>query len=327
MTGNDPTPASEVITRTTIYDMPRDATFEQVRTSISDAGRRRLLSWGMDFDSRAMTLGTKIEEHWEPQVKEMWAVNQKNIRQSLIAHFGEQAIDQKVDNFLCIGAKPMSVMAYHNRFFEQVRRSFVMLDYYPALVGACALGERILNHLILDMRDFFKSTPEYKQVYRKDSFDKWEVPIDTLEAWGILLPEAAVEFRALKALRHRSIHFNVGTYSTLREDALAAVVHMRTIIEQQFGSFAVRPWFISGTKGHVFIKKEWETHPFILTYFVPSCPFVGPLFGMAPDQNGAWNIFDKADYGDGDWSDEEFTREYNERDPEQVFTGPVQEPE
>ncbi|MEE4210477.1 MAG: hypothetical protein V2I43_14590 [Parvularcula sp.] len=324
MSADDPLLAREVNTRTTIYDMPRDATFEQLRTSIPDAGRRRLLSWGMDFDTRAMTLGMKIEEHWEAQLKQMWAANQKNIRTSLIAEFGEQAIDQKVENFLAIGAKPMSVLAYHNRFFEQVRRSFVMADYYPALVGACALGERILNHLILDMRESFKGTTQYKQVYRKNSFDRWEVPIDTLEAWGILLPEAAVEFRALKILRHRSIHFSAGTYSTLREDSLAAIIHMRTIIEQQFGSHGVRPWFISGTKGHIFIKKEWENHPFILTYFVPNCPFVGPLFGMAPDEYGAWNILDKADYGDGEWTDEEFAREYDERDPELVVTSPPQ---
>lgn len=64
MSAGDPVLAPEVITRTTIYDMPRDATFEQMRTSILDAGGRRLLSWGMDFDTRAMTLGTKIEEHW-----------------------------------------------------------------------------------------------------------------------------------------------------------------------------------------------------------------------------------------------------------------------
>ena len=70
MSDDDPVLARAVITRATIYDMPRDATFEQVRTSIPDAGRRRLLSWGMDFDTRAMTLGMKIEEHWETQVKQ-----------------------------------------------------------------------------------------------------------------------------------------------------------------------------------------------------------------------------------------------------------------
>lgn len=54
---------------------------------------------------------------------------------------------------------------------------------YPALVGACALGERILNHLILDLRGAYAHTPEYKRVHRKDSFDDWRVPIDTLAAW------------------------------------------------------------------------------------------------------------------------------------------------
>jgi len=99
MSADDPLLAREVNTRATIYDMPRDATFEQLRTSIPDAGRRRLLSWGMDFDTRAMTLGMKIEEHWDAQVKQLWAANQENIRTSLIAEFGEQAIDQKVENF------------------------------------------------------------------------------------------------------------------------------------------------------------------------------------------------------------------------------------
>ena len=63
---------------------------------------------------------------------------------------------------------------------------------YPALTGACALGERILNYLILNLRDDFHSTPEYKQVYRKDSFDQWDAPINALASWGVLLPEVAV---------------------------------------------------------------------------------------------------------------------------------------
>ncbi len=76
MSADDPVRSRAVITRAPIYDMQSDATFEQVRTSIPDAGRRRLLSWGMDFDTQAMTLGMKIEEHWETQVKQMWAANQ-----------------------------------------------------------------------------------------------------------------------------------------------------------------------------------------------------------------------------------------------------------
>ncbi len=309
-------------TRTTISDLPDGLSLAEIKNRIPDAARRRHLSWGMDFDSRALMLGMKIEDDWEPQVQELHRANISRAREGLAAEFGSIAIESKIENFLAIGTKPMSVLAYHNQFFDQVRRAFVMGDYYPALVGACALGERILNHLILDMRVSFSNTAEYKRVSRKYSFNDWDVPIDTLVAWDILLPTAESEFRSLKTLRHRSIHFNISTYSTLREDALAAILHMRTIIEQQFGSFAVRPWFIPGTKGHVFIKKEYESHPFVLAYFIPRCPFVGPLFGMAHSDEG-WQFFDVPDYGNGDWSDEEFAREYNERDPAQVVTGPT----
>ncbi len=273
----------------------------------------------MDFDSRAISLG-EIEDHWEPAVKALHLANQEQTTRGIVAQFGERAIDAKIENFIAIGIKPMSVLSYHNEFFEQIRSAFVMGQYYPALVGACALGERILNHLILDMRPYFKATPEYRRVHRKDSFDNWDLPINTLDAWGILLPEAINEFRALKLLRHRSIHFNLITYVTLRDDALAAILHMRTIIEQQFSSFAIRPWFIPGTLGHVFIRKSFETNPFVMKYFIPRCPFVGPMFGMAQGRNGEWDTFDVPDYGDGACTDEEFARRYNERDPTQVIT-------
>lgn len=313
--------SAEAGERPNVYTVPPGSTLEEVKAMISDAGRRRHLSWGMDFDTRALTLGEQVEDHWEPERKEMHRRNQEKHRRVMAAEYGEHALEAKIENFVAMDTKPMSVLAYHNDFFEQVRRSFVMGDYFPALVGVSALGERILNHLILDMRPYFTGTPEYRHVYRKSSFDNWEVPIATLEAWEILLPRAAKEFRALKALRHRSIHFNVSTYSTLREDALAGILHMRAIIEEQFGSFARRPWFIPGSTGHVFIKKEYESHPFVRTYFLPRCPFVGPLFGMSHGADG-WEFHDLPDYGDGAWTDEEFVREYQQRDPQKVMLGP-----
>lgn len=37
---------------------------------------------------------------------------------------------------------------------------------------------------------------------------------------------------------------------------------------------------------------------------------------------GGWDISDVPDHGDGAWSDKEFAREYNERDPEKVMKEP-----
>ena len=53
---------------------PNRITFETVDPALSldeqkrlvvDSGRRRHLSWGMDFDSRALSLDPDIPDHWE----------------------------------------------------------------------------------------------------------------------------------------------------------------------------------------------------------------------------------------------------------------------
>ncbi len=307
--------------RVTITSVDPTLPLAEQKALIADAGRRRHLSWGMDFDSRAHSLDPNIPEEWDEQVKELHRENLVSARAGMAREFGEQAIDAKIENFVAMGAKPFSVLAHHNALFHQVRPAFVIGAYYPALVGACALGERILNHLVLDMRGHFTGTRAYPKVHAKKSFDDWRVPIDALENWNILLPQAVTEFRALMNLRHRSIHFNPSTTQNLREHALAAVVHMRTIIEQQFASHALRPWFIPNTIGQIFIRKDWESNPYVQAYYLPNCPFVGPLFGMAPGPRG-WQFYDQADNGDGEWSDEEFAAAYNDRDPADVAGSP-----
>jgi hypothetical protein len=183
-----------------------------------------------------------------------------------------------------------------------------------ALVGVCALGERILNHLVLDLREDFRSTPQYKKVYNKSSFDNWQVAIDTLAAWDVLLPDVAEEFERLAQLRHRSIHFSVDTYSNLRDDALTAIACLRLIIDRQFGTFGPQPWFITGTRGAAFIKREYEMRPFIRRYFLPQCPFVGVRSGF----DRRLQLVDFHDYGDGELTDQEFCDAYNSRDPASV---------
>lgn len=308
-------------TRPTIYQAEFRGDFADYKAQVPDAGRRRLLAFGADFDTRAVTLEMAVEDHWQPEIRKLWLRNKEAVQRQLAHQYGERDTERKIADFIALGTKPMSVVAYHNEFFEQIRGAFTMGQYYPALVGACALGERILNHLVIDLRGFFKASPEYKRVWRKDSFDNWDLPIDALEAWDVLLPEATAEFRSLKALRNRSLHFNTETYRTLREDALAAIASMQRIIDLQFGTFGPRPWFIEGTVGHMFVRKEFEKTPLIATYFAPNCAFVGPNFGMRPVE-GVWGVMDVPDYGDGDLSDEEFKDAYNDRDPASVVTEP-----
>ncbi len=195
---------------------------------------------------------------------------------SLVAEFGELNKDAKLANFIALDTKPFSILAFHNRFFAQVRNSFVMGAYYPALVGACALGERILNHLLLALRDDYKGTPEYKRVFGKDSFDDWTIPIDVLNAWGVLLSDVIENFLKLKDMRNRAIHFRLETDHNDREPALEALNCIRAIIGSQFASLGTQPWFMTGIPGEIYIKQAWEEKPFIRKIYLPNCALVGP---------------------------------------------------
>jgi hypothetical protein len=242
--------------------------------------RYRVLSFDMDF--RASHLSRKIEETWDANVQEMHRQNQENIRRGLILEFGEADADAKIQNFVDLGNAPFSIISFHNRFLRQVRTAFVTGSYYPALTGACALAERVLNHLILSLRESYRSTPEYRRVYRQSSFDNWDLAINTLDAWGVLLPDAVADYRRLVAIRNRAIHFDPATDNNDRELALEAIRILSRIIDTQFTAFGVRPWFIAGTPGASFIAKVSESDPFVRTVYLPNCVLVGSHRTLEP---------------------------------------------
>jgi len=270
--------------------------------------RYRILTY--DFDTRARILSMTIEESWEPQVKELWARNKQQIIERLLREYGPSAGDDKIRNFIDFGAMPFSIIAFHNRFFRQVRNAFVVGAYYPALTGACALGERILNHLVLRLREDFKSTPGYKKVHGKESFDNWDLAIDTLESWGVLLPEGVAAYRRLRDLRHRCLHFQPEVDTHDRDLALEAIRQLSGIVEIQFSGVGPRPWIIPGTRGASFVKKSVENIPFVAKVVLPNCHLVGPFHRLEGGPNN-WLVHDDHTYEEREITDEEFADLYN----------------
>ena len=266
----------------------------------------------IDFDARVHSLTMQIEDWWEPLVKQLHHENREKTRQGLLEDFGTTAGEQKLTNFIDLGAAPFSIVAYHNRFLRQIRHAFVIGGYYPALTGTCALGERILNHLLLSHRDIFKSTPEYKSVYRKASFDNWDVPINTLHSWGVLQADAVTAFNELKGIRNSAIHFTPATDHNDRSLSLTAIHTLGRVIDSQFTAFSVRPWFIPNTPGTTFLKKSYESDHFIKTVYIPNCAYVGP-FHTLERANDGWRVHDNHQYGEREISDEEFATLYNDK--------------
>lgn len=269
---------------------------------------KRFRITNFDFDSRASSLNLEIKDEWDEEVKRLHRENQLLMENSLMKEFGTMDWARKLSNISDLSSSPVSVIAFHNKFFSQIRKSFIMGSYYPALTGACALGERILNHLILNLRDEFKTSPEYNKVYRKNSFTDWDEAIDLLVNWEILLPEVVISFKKLKVIRHtEAIHFNVKTEENDREVSLRAIRLLLEIIKGQFAGFGTQPWFIENTKGAFFIKKSWENNPFIKLVYLPNCIPVGPYHAMTYNQaTGHFEIIDDYPYENNDIRDEDF---------------------
>tara|TARA_R110002072_G_scaffold285473_2_gene450281 strand:- start:351 stop:1286 length:936 start_codon:yes stop_codon:yes gene_type:complete len=278
---------------------------------------KRHLVFPQDFDTRAYLLEEE-NESWEERPKQLHRENKQKLIKELEIEFGSHDFDTKLTNFKEIGVSPFSMVSFHNRFFSEIRRGFVVGSHYPALTGACALGERMLNHMLLILRDEFRNTPEYKRVYRKKSFDDWNLAITTLNAWDILDDTLVTKFTELKELRNKSIHFNHETYASARADGLEAIKILSEIISLRFGFFRnEHSWAIKGTKGAQFIKKEFEADPFIKKFYLPKCPLVGPYYAVKILNEGTLFV-DKAFYADTEISNEEFAEIFNNRKLEEV---------
>ncbi len=278
---------------------------------------KRYLVFPVDFDTRAYALQEE-QEGWEELPKQLHRENKAKLLKALEKEFGSYEFDAKIARFKEIGASPFSIVSFHNRFFAEIRQAFIVGSYYPALTGACALGERMLNHMLLVLRDEFKHTPEYKRVHRKESFDDWRFAINTLNNWGILDSTLKTKFNELKELRNKSIHFNHETYSRAKSDSLEAIDILSEIIALRFGFFRKEhTWGITGTKGAQFIKKEFESDPFIRNFYIPRCPLVGPYYAVKFIEAGTLFV-DKESYSDMDISDKEFSNIFNNREVGQV---------
>lgn len=276
--------------------------------------RYRVLNFDIDF--RASHLAIEINEDWEPAVKESHLKNKEQGIQRLLTEFGSFNGQVKIDNFIELGNAPFSILAYHNKFFRQIRYAFVIGSYYPALTAACALGERVLNHLMLNLRSEYKNTPEYGKIHRKASFDNWSVAINALEAWDVLLPDVVTNFNKLNSVRNKAIHFNPETDHNDRDLALEAINLLSNIIKEQFSAFGLQHWFIPNIQGASFIKKEAEATPFIKLVYLPNCALVGPLHSLTlePTSSGIKTIIhDNNQYEGKEISDDDFAKLFNQK--------------
>lgn len=226
------------------------------------------------------------------------------VQEKFGVRYGQINLEDKLENLRKLGSKKLSIVAYHNELIEQIRDTFICCHYYPALTGACALGERILNHLVLDLKSYYQTTENCDEpIFTSKSFSNWNIMISKLDEWGVLLPEVSALFKKLLVLRHKSIHFNNSLIPKLKDEALKALTLIQDIIGHQFSAFGSQPWFITNIPGEIYLKREWETKPFIKEYYVKiNAIYLGPSHRVI-------NVFPSWKFEDYLYTDEEITDE------------------
>lgn len=276
-------------------------------------GCRRYRPVAVTFDTRNVLLDVVIQDGWDQAVKDLWTENKLRVREGLLCELGVQDGDAKIDNYRTMGPAPWSVVFEHNHLLSQVRSAFAHGDFYPALVGACALGERLLAQLIFALRNDFVNHPKTtKRVRKGGPFTDWGTAIDVLHGWEVLSDDQAAVYRDLEQQRHAAVHFNPKVVGGQLEPALRALFDLQRIIEGVFSPNGGPPRFIADTPGVHFLSLESEATPLVRRVFIPQSVLVSPVHQMEHRNGQNWFAIDDADYESAPLTDAEFATHFNQ---------------
>ncbi|MCZ6489224.1 MAG: hypothetical protein O7A06_01685 [Acidobacteria bacterium] len=226
-----------------------------------------------------------------------------NIAARLAPRYGTDQLFEKLERYLSFTLPDFCVVTEFHQMLREVQDAYVCGHFYPALTGACCIGERIFNVLLLRLREYYKDSPSYKIVCDKASFDDWNNAIDRLLEWSVLPNEIEGSYRDLSKIRHHSIHFK--DLSDLEKESKAgkALADVLKITSALFG----RRDDVLFEFGHLFIKKEKENDPLVREFYIPASCRVGYKY-RTENRDGKHVVIDDQPYEDQEVTDEEFVR-------------------
>jgi len=258
------------------------------------------------FDTRHHAL-TPTSADWDPEIREQADANRDALLDRLRFVHGEANLDAVVKNMIDLGNDPWSTLGWHLRLWIEIRHAFVSGAYYPAAVGAGSLGERVLNHLLIDLSADCASEREAVEI-AADKPPMFFRSLEILSGWAVLEPPAAEFFEELRVARNALTHYSEGLYDELRDRSLAAASLLRDALDAQFGVMVERR-LIENTPGLMFLKKAVEDEPFVRRYLLPTAMHVSPRHEIdVGGSTGNWSLKSEVPVDSAVDTDAEFVR-------------------
>jgi hypothetical protein len=224
------------------------------------------------LDTRVQGLKSHPNEPWALQMRE-----------SLIQEWGTNGGNEKIDRFIDLDIGLLGLPDEYYKLLIQIISAYCCGQYYPAMTSACALGERILNRLILKTRNHFNGHALYKKVWKKESFDNWDVPLEVLKEWDVISNDVAQIFQKLKILRNDSIHYSEGYDFAV--NCRNAVILIGDIVTALFNYTNRKDLFwVFDVPGEIWLKTSVQDNPFVKEFVLNHCihataydePFANP---------------------------------------------------
>jgi len=243
------------------------------------------------------TLDTSRNIFNRPAVGDMEKIKE-DIKALLISRYGDHDFDAKFARYMELEKPAISIIVEHTDLLEDICNSYVQGNLYPALTGACCLGERIFNDIIFKAMDNFKLSDHYKYVYGKESIINWKKAIELLSDWKIIDNETSRKYKELYKLRTESVHYQIKEQD-LAEMALKGINAVNFIINRFFGIGSHRKDVLIyfEVPGELFIKKEAEQDPVVKAFYIPCSILVRPRFKLeSGEQPGYFRLVDHEKY-------------------------------
>jgi hypothetical protein len=192
------------------------------------------------------------------------------------AEWGELNFDAKLNRFMSLDLAFIGMPEEYYDLLIPVVTTYYCGYFYPAMTSAGALGERILNRLIIKMRDHYKSSKHYKKIWKKKSFEQWDFPVKVLKDWGVISLKVARLFLDLKQYRNDSIHYN-GDYD-FETNSHEAIRILAEIINIQFNYITRTDLFwVFDVPGEILLRSSVVDNPFVIEFILPHCIRIGPF--------------------------------------------------
>lgn len=220
-------------------------------------------------------LDTRVKTFHVPEFKQ----EQEKLALYFRNEWGNKDFDAKLQRYINLNLSFLGIPEEYYNLIWPVVSSYCCGLYYPAMTSCGALGERILNRLLLKTRDYFKSSEHYKKIYRKQSFDQWDNIIKILKEWKVISNDVADLFTKLKTYRNDSIHYNLGyDFEKNSHDALKLLAQ---IIDKLFNYINRTDLFwVFDIPGEIWLKSAVINNPFVKEFVLPHClpltPFCEP---------------------------------------------------